>query len=145
MGNPRNYTPTAVARRKALTPAPRTHRTAPLLSSGRHCPRQAAAAERRAEMAAHRCAPPLAPLEAPSASPVRPGPAPPEPCPGKTKPRSASVPPRPPRNPPCCSARCLAPFTTGGARNPGKDIPPPPPPPQPPGLCLPFQIPDGYR
>lgn len=55
--------------------------------------------------------------------PVRPATAPPGSCPGETGPRPASTPQRPPRNPPCCSTRCLAPFATGGAGNPGKDVP----------------------
>lgn len=97
---------------------------------------RAAAPERRERWRRPAARPPSPLLEAPGASPAPPGF-----CSGGTGPRPISAPQGQPHNLPCCSARRLAPFGTGGARNPSKDTHTP----QPLGLCLHLQIPDGYR
>lgn len=136
MGNSRNCIPTASAPWKALTPLPRTHLIAalvfPLLlfSFGSRGdlpllppPRRAARRVGSREQGQQRTATPARPHWRFSV-PVRPGPALPGSCPGETGPRLASTPQRRPHNPSYCSARCLAPFGTGGARNSDKDITP---------------------
>lgn len=151
MGKPRHCSPTPPPRSSELTAAPRTHRCPPLLScpfpsarvpvpprSGALLPGLPVPPHRSAERPRRRPAarPPSPLLEAPSASPAPPGF-----CSAETGPRPISAPRGRPHNLPCCSARCLAPFGTSGARNSSEATYPP----QPLGLCLHLQIPDGYR